>query len=256
MSEPTTAQPAASAEPTLEQLEQAVIAAGQTDSTTESEQQPDEETPSDEGQVYKSLAEKKGFKNVDDLAESYQYMESRSTRSEQKVRQLENTLSQMQAEMEKLKQIQGGELTPEQDQALALLERTIDHAVSKRLEPIIQDQGVKKVEAQLNVIKSAYPWASNQDLDNTLDLMLQHPTINMEDAFKMATFDRAATVRQQTERRQAQDTQKKRAFVESASGARTGDSIDYSKLTLQEMEDIIPKADTKFIDSRGQLRRG
>lgn len=240
---------AASSEQTLEQLEQAVNAASeQTEGTQSStEVEASAENAPDYGQAFKDLAEKKGFKSVDDLVRSYKAAESRSTKAEQARAALEQKLEQANAMKD------AGELNTEQEQALRVLESTIDKVLSKKLAPIQEIVGVQKVDRMIADLQSLHPDFTGAVVDETLDIMMSNKSLSMEDAYKLASWEQVKNAGQSTAKREKKVQDKTRAFTESANQSKT-DDIDYSKLSLEELENILPSAGD-YIDHKG-MRRG
>jgi hypothetical protein len=61
----------------------------------------------------------------------------------------------------------------------------------------------------------------------------------LEEAVKIASYERASAAATASSKRTEADRQNKRAFAESASSARSGDDTDYSKMTLEELEEVL-----------------
>jgi len=251
MPEPTTsaASDKVADSPELKQLEQAVAEAGQTDKTeTSSDEQTTETSPM--GEAFAELAQKKGFKSVDDLVDAYKNAESYSTRMSQELKSIKD-------EIKSLKTPQPEDpyqnLPADQKQALSLLEQVIDKAVSKRLQPLQEDLEVRRAGNQIEAVKGQYPEVSDSDINQALDIMESNPKMPLEYAIKIATFDKVRSSSQQTQKKTEKIQQKERAFVESAKTSKTGE-VDYSKLTLDELESILPSSG-QFVDSKGVLRK-
>lgn len=256
MNEPTT-QADASSE--LEALEQAIEAEAGNSNDQQDGQSDDQEATQDApeyGQAFQELATKKGFKSVDDLVNAYQSLESRSTRAEQARSATEKRVSVLESQLSNVQQQQQqSNLAPEEQSALKLLEDTIQRTIDAQLAPLKQQMGAQKVQTQIDAVKASFPWADNNDIDYTLELMVNHPSISMDQAFKMATFDKASSIsRTQAQKAKSQDS-KNRAFVEGAGSSKGSSNLDYKKMTLDDLERILPKADTQFLDHRGALRQ-
>lgn len=252
MPEATTNAPA-SIDAQLAELEQAVSAEAAKAETVEEPEKEQSEAPQEPeapqyGQAFEELAQKKGFKSPDDLVRAYKALESRTTKESQKSRQLEEQLEGIQ----KLKV--DPDATDEQQQALSILENTIKNILSRELAPIKEQFGVQKVDRIIEEMRGNYPEFTGPIVDETLDYMIDHPKVSIEDAYKIVSWDQVRNQSKVTEKRQVKEQEKSRAFVESASGAKSGTELDYSKLTLQELEDILPKSGS-FVDSRGKVRQ-
>jgi hypothetical protein len=242
----TKAQASANAE--LEKAEQAVKAAADTE-TTQPEQKETQAPSVELGQAVKELMEKKGFKDPEDIARAYQSLESRFTRTEQAKRELENRNTELQQNRE-VKQ-----LSDQEQQALQLLESTIDKVISKKLRPIQDTLGVQKVDRMISDMAAVHPDFKGAIVDQVMDYMMERPSLSMEEAYRLITYDqrRGEIQSQVSKEKRTQETS--RAFVESAGHSKTGTDIDYSKLSAQELEDILP-AVNDYVDLKGTLRRG
>ncbi len=242
--------PEASVDQKLEQLEQATnkeLAAEVTPEAPKAEEVKSEAPTDEVGQAFKDLQEKKGFKSTEDLARAYKALESRSTKAEQSNRALEEQLSSVQ------KMREAGQLSSEQDQALQVLESTIEKVLSKRLRPIEDSIGIQKVDRMIADFQTQRPDFKGAIVDEVLDYMVDHKGISMEDAYKIKAFDSVSTSAKKSEAVRTRETEVSKAFVESANTAKSGKEIDYSKLSLEELEEIIPAAG-QYIDSKGKLR--
>lgn len=246
---------ATSDEAVLAKLEQAVEAqAGEEAGTETADVETQNKAPEageqpEYGQAFKELADKKGFKNVDDLVRSYKAVESRSTKAEQAKSALETQISQLQTMDKK------GQLNDEQKQALDTLEATIDKVLSKKLAPVQEALGVQKVDRMVADLKGQYSDFTGAVVDETLDYMLSNPRVSMEDAYKIVSWDQVKAGGAKTQATQQKQKEKSRAYVEGANTAKGGNDLDYSKLSLEELEEILPSSG-QFIDHRGNMRRG
>lgn len=249
MPEPTT-QAASSIDAKLAQMEQEVSAqAGEAETNEQlTETKAPESGAPEYGQAFAELAKKKGFKNPDELVRAYQHLESRSTKAEQQASSLQEQLEQV----NKMQATPG--ITDDQQQALAILEQTIERVMAKKLAPIQDTLGVQKVDRMVADMQMIRPDFKGEVVDQTLAYMVDHRGLSMEDAYKIVTFDQHRANSDKQEVRQAKETQKSRAYVESAGSSKTPET-DYSKLSLAELEEILPSAND-FIDHRGKMRRG
>jgi hypothetical protein len=226
--EPTTKEPVASVDEKIAQLEQATNKelAGEVKPEAQKAEEVVVEAP-EEGQAFKELQEKKGFKSTEDLARAYKALESRSTKAEQSNRALEEQLSSVQ------KMREAGQLSSEQDQALQVLESTIEKVLSKRLRPIEDSIGIQKVDRMITDFQTQRPDFKGAIVDEVLDYMVDHKGISMEDAYKIKAFDSVSTSAKKSEAVRTRETEVSKAFVESANTAKSGKEIDYSKLSLE-----------------------
>jgi hypothetical protein len=247
MPEPTTS--AASDTPSeLQQMEQAIAEAGQTEATeTTSEAEVTEEAPS----AFDQLAAKKGFKSVDDLVKAYENVEGYSTKLNQDLKAIKEEIRSIKTPPVNDDPYQ--DLPDDQRKALSLLEQVIDKAVSKRLQPLQEDLEVRRAGSQIEAVKGQYPELNDGDINQALDIMESNPRLTLDQAVKIATFDKVRTSTQNNQKKAEQTQAKQRAFVESAKSSKTGE-VDYSKLTLDELENILPIAG-QFVDSKGVMRK-
>jgi len=65
--------------------------------------------------------------------------------------------------------------------------------------------------------------------------------MELSEAVKLVSFDKTYQKATSLSKKAASTQQNRKAFAESASEARQGDELDYSKMTLEELEKIIPK---------------
>lgn len=255
MTEPTT-NAEASGEAQLAALEQAIQAeAGQSNEPVVEDAPQESEQAPEYGQAFQELASKKGFKSVDDLVLAYESLESRSTRAEQSRSATERRVAELETQLGSIQKAQeSASLEPEQRDALRLLEDTIQRTIDAQLAPIKQQMGAQKVQSQIEAVKSAFPWADNNDIDATLDNMVQNKSLTMDQAFKLATFEKVQRLNQVKAQAQTQQVQKNRAFVEGASQSKSNSNADYSKMTLDQLEASLPKADNVYTSWRGTTR--
>lgn len=249
MTEPTT-QGAVSVDAQLAAMEQAVTAqAGESESAEQVSSTQENEQTQNDWKIFQQLAEKKGFKSPDDLAKSYMALESRSTKAEQGRASLEKQL-------ESIKQLKETmSVDDEQQRALQILEQTVEKALEKRLRPIEESIGVQKVEKMVKDLQTVYPDFTGSVVDQTLDYMVDHRGVSMEDAFKIISWEQVKQTGATNQVKQAKEQEKSRAFVESAGSAKSDSSVDYSKLSLDELEDILPAAG-QYVDYKGRLKNG
>jgi len=238
--------------PELAKLEQAVSkeAVSEDPPQSDPQKQPTDDAPL--GQAFQELAEKKGFKSVDDLVQAYEHSESQSTRTNQQ-------LSDLSKEVKSLKTPQGEDdsmkdLPPEQRQALDLLGKVIDERLDTKIRPLIQQKEVQEAQQEIGRVREAYPSVNDAQLEQAVGVVEKHPTLSLDEAIRIVTYGEKQVAVKAKAGKTEKTQQKSRAFVESARGSKTGTDIDYSKLSLKELENILPKHG-QYIDSEGTLRR-
>lgn len=245
--------PEASSNPELEKLEKAVNEAVSEDSPeSDSQDQASEEKAPEYGEAFQQLAEKKGFKSVDDLVKAYENAESMGTRTAQQ-------LNELMKEVKSLKTPQSQDdpykdLPKQQREALDLLGKVIDERLEKRLQPLQQDIEVRTAQQEIQKVRESYPTLSDGQLEQAVGVVEKHPSLSLDEAVRIVTYEDAQAVKQANASKAEKTKQKSRAFVESARGSKTGGDIDYSKLSLEELENILPKAG-QYVDSKGSLRK-
>jgi len=247
--EPTTKEASITPDSSLEEMEQAINSEAGTEITTEETSEEKQGTEAPElGQAFAELAEKKGFKSAEDLAIAYREMESYSTRINQQMKDLsskvERALPKQQTEDP------FSNLPAEQREALDLLGRIIDQKIS----PLREDLEVRKAGQEIQSVKERFPGIDNTQIEDALSIVERSPGLELEEALKIVTYEAAKATSQQQQRKATTTQQKKRAFVETAKTSRAGGEIDYSSLSLEELESILPK-DGQFVDHKGKLRR-
>ena len=239
--------------PELRQLEQAVNAEAVSNDSPDTESS--DESASDDapeyGQAFKDLASKKGFKSVDDLVRAYQNAESQNTKLAQEVRGLANEVKQINAPRpdDPFK-----DLPQDQKQALELLGQVIDQRLESRLKPLQTDLETKNAQAEINRVKEQFPLVDDARIDQAISVVEQHPSLTLDDAVKIVTYGDAVTASQTQQAKATKDKQKTRAFVESSKTAKTGTDINYSELSLEELESLLPAAG-QYVDHKGVLRK-
>lgn len=249
--EPTTNAAPNDANAELAKLEQAVAEAGAEETSDQTQEEVSENaTDSQVSQAFQELAQKKGFKSVDDLVKSYTHLESYSSQIKQERDKLASsnkpeTASKSSDEYENL--------SPEQKQAMNLLEKVVEKVVSKSIAPIKERTEVDKVREEIGKVQSKFPDFKDYAIEAALQYNIAHPDISLEEAYKITSFDSVLMGTKSRDAQAAKSKAKAKAYTESASTAK-GEGIDYSKLSLEEMESIIPKAG-QFIDHRGRMRR-
>ena len=237
--------------PELLKLEKAIKAEAGTAESPKTSSKESQKTDAPHGQAFQELAEKKGFKSVDDLAKAYQNAESSSSKMSQELSEIRKEIKQINAPQPDNPY---DKLPPEQKQALDLLRTVVNEEINKNLKPIQEDFEVKKAGQQLQKVRDAFPGVSDSDLDRAITRKEQISGLSLEDAVKIETYETARADGTNQRKRAAKTSDKKRAFVESAKTSKSSGEIDYSKLSLEEMEEILP-IHGQFIDSKGVLRK-
>lgn len=240
--------------PELAKLEQAVNdqAASQDSPQTDVLEQSADDAPQ-EGQAFQRLAEKKGFKNVDDLVQAYENMESMGTQTAQQLNEMRKEIRSIK-ETPQTQDDPMSSLPPEQKEALELLGKVIDERLDSRLQPLKQDLEVRSAQQEIEKIKGQFPGINDVQLEQAVSVVSKHPSLSLDEAVKLVTYEQAAVAGRAKAQKTEKTEQGKRAFVESAKGSKTGTDIDYTKLSLEELENILPK-NGQFIDSKGSLRK-
>lgn len=236
--------------PELKKLEQAAMAEQPETEDTSPEDTQAEDAPEESqfGQAFQSLAEKKGFKDVNDLVRAYENLEGHNTKLAQEVRQaLKETRQQAP------QRAPDADMTPEQQKALGLLRSIISEEIQKTVQPLREDVETRRAREEITKVKETYG-VTDSDVDAALYKLQEIPGITLEDAIKLVTFPQARQKANIHKGRTEKTQQKTRAYAESAKTSKSSGDIDYSKLTLEEMEQILP-AHGEFVDYSGKLRR-
>lgn len=198
-----------------------------------------EPTGDQEPSAFDKLAGKKGFKSVDDLVDAYSNLESKMNPTMKELKELKSMVKDIQAANKPEEKDPLNDLPQEQREAMDLLEKLLDKQLKAKLSPLLNKLEVEEASNKIKAVKKQFPDVEEAELEQAISMMEKYPNMSLEDAVKLSSYDRATTaVRKRTESTQ----QAKRAFTESASSARTGDT-DYSKLTMSELEEMleIPK---------------
>jgi hypothetical protein len=252
MDEPTTKPTASSDAGELAKLEQAVKDAAGESITPDAQESTAEEAPQAPqfGKEFQDIAEKKGFKSPDDLVRSYRELEAYKTQLEQDRKELLAAVKQTapQAKDEE-------ELPPQQREALSLLEKVVERVMEKKIAPITESFEVQKAKEEISKVQSKFPDFSGYAVENAIRYVQKNPSLTLEEAHKILSYPTRVQEVQTQEFKAAKSAEKAKAYTESARSAKSGSDIDYSKLSLEEMEAILPKAG-QYIDHKGKLRRG
>lgn len=241
---------ATSNNPELLKLEKAIKAEAGEEKASETSSDDSQETGAPHGQAFQQLAEKKGFDSVDDLVRAYENVESSSTRLSQELKGIRDEIRSVKETPQK--EDPYADLPKEQQQALNLLRTVVNEEIDKNLSPIREDFEVRRASRQLEEIRDRFPNASDADLDAAITYKEQN-NVSLEDAVKITTYEAARSDGTTKRKRAAKSQQKKRAYVESAKTHKKRGDIDYSKLSLEELENILPSAG-QFVDSSGKMR--
>jgi len=203
--------------------------------------------PLDFGQEYERLARKKGFKTPEDLATAYINLESRTSRVENMARDA----------LKRLEPNEGSKVapkTPTQDEALEILDERIKNAIREEMAPLRREREKSVVEEEISTIQEKYPDFKGQVVADAIRWAAQRPGTNLEEAYKALTFDIARNAAMATLKKEEKKKEKKSAYAEGAASANSSRDIDYESMTLEELEEVLPKAGP-FVDSKGVLRK-
>lgn len=243
----------ASAEAELAKAEQAIQDAAdkpETPDTQESEAEAEESQAPQFGEAFQTLAEKKGFKDIDSLVRSYQELESYKTQLEQDRKELLASVKQVAPKPD-----DSEDMPPQQREALSLLEKVVERVMDKKIAPITESFEVQKAKEEIAEVQSRFPDFKGYAIENAIRYVQKNPSLSLEEAHKILSYpERVEDVRTQ-EAKAAKSAEKAKAYTESPRSAKSGSDIDYSKLSLDEMEAILPKAG-QYIDHKGRLHRG
>jgi hypothetical protein len=191
--------------------------------------------------AFEKLAEVKGFSSVDDLVKSYENLESKLAPQSRELKELKSMVQKIQESTTPKEEDPFGDLPQEQKEAISLLEKIVARQLDQRLSPLVQKAEVEEAKSKIQAVKQTYPDTTDSEIEHALEVMEKYPKMELDEAIKLVSFDktyqRATTLSKKT----ASTQQNRKAFAESASEARQGDDLDYSKMTLEELEKIIPK---------------
>jgi tRNA C32,U32 (ribose-2'-O)-methylase TrmJ len=202
---------------------------------TESAEQTEEQKLS----AFEELAKTKNFGSPDDLAEAYKNLESKMNPTMRELKDLKKMVESIQESTKPAEVDPFADLPEEQKGAIDLLDRLLEQKLSSKLSPLIKKAEVEEADKKIQAIKGKYPGVQTQELESAFDIMEKYPKMSLEDAVKIATYDRASKSASANSSRTETEQRNKRAFSESASSARKGDDTDYSKMTLEELEDVL-----------------
>lgn len=191
--------------------------------------------------AFDKLAQEKGFKSADALAESYKQLENKLAPQSREIKELKRMVSKIQESTAPKEADPLEDLPEEQKQALDLLAKVIDRRLDDRLSPLVKQAEVDQAKTKIQAVKETYPEITDGEIEHALDIMSDYPKMDLEEAVKISSFDRTYGRLKTVKDKTASTSKNKKAFAESASDARQGDEMDYSKMTLEELEKIIPR---------------
>lgn len=186
---------------------------------------------------FEQLAAKKGWNSPDDLAKAYQELESKLTPQSRELKELREMVKEIRESTKKPEVDPLENLPDEQKEAISLLERLIE----KKLSPLYKQVETQEADRRIKAVKGQFPEASDAEIDQALNLMERYHTLPLEDAIKIASYEKVKKGATANQKKAATAQQQKRAFAEGASDARKSDDNDYSKMTIEELESIIPR---------------
>jgi hypothetical protein len=235
MPEPTTgAQASVEASPQAEiaEIEKAVAAqAGEGEPTSENQ----------EPSAFDKLAAKKGFKSVEDLVASYENLEKTLAPQASELKELRRMVGEINQQIKPKEKDILDDLPEDQRGAVSLLEQVLERKIKTLMAPVLEKVEVEKASKRIQDVKEAFPGTDTADIDKAISIMEKYRDMTLEDAVRIATYEKAKQGAANVSRKTATNQQNKRAFAESASSARNADETDYSKMTFEELEQIIPR---------------
>lgn len=201
-------------------------------------EQPDK---TQEQSAFEKLAADKGFSSVDDLVDSYKNLESKLAPQSRELKELKSMVQKIQESTAPKEEDPFSDLPQEQKDAISLLEKIVARQLDQRLSPLVQQAEVEQAKSKIQAVKQTYPDIGDAEIESALDVMEKYPRMELSEAVKLVSFDKTYQKATNLSKKAASTQQNRKAFAESASEARQGDDLDYSKMTLEELEKIIPK---------------
>jgi hypothetical protein len=135
----------------IAQSEQAASEAGTAVNPSISDDNQGENAP-EIGQAFAELAQKKGFKSVDDLVNAYVNMESQGTRTQQELKEIRKEISSLRAPSQPEDPYK--DLPPEQKQALGLLEGVVSRIIEQKIRPLQEDVETRNAGKQIDALNT------------------------------------------------------------------------------------------------------
>jgi tRNA C32,U32 (ribose-2'-O)-methylase TrmJ len=173
--------------------------------------------------------------------ESYRNLESKLAPQSRELKELKKMVQKIQESTTPKEEDPFSDLPQEQKEAISLLEKIVARQLDKRLSPLVQQAEVEQAKSKIQAVKQTYPDISDAEIESALDVMEKYPRMELSEAVKLVSFDKTYQKATSLSKKAASTQQNRKAFAESASEARQGDELDYSKMTLEELEKIIPK---------------
>ena len=236
MSDSTIEAQAPTPEQEIAQIEKAVGA--ETESAKPTEEAKEEKSPFDE------LAEKKNFESVDDLVDAYKNLESRMNPTMKELKDLRGMVEDIKESTKPETADPYADLPQEQREAMDLLNSLLDRQLESKLSPLLKRVEVEEASKHIESVRKSFPETSDAEIDQAINIMEDNPSMSLENAVKLASYDRVKKNVSASSKRTETERKNKRAFSESASSARTGDDTDYSKMTMSELEEVLGVPDS------------
>jgi tRNA C32,U32 (ribose-2'-O)-methylase TrmJ len=231
MSDSTIESQAPTPEQEIAQIEKAI--GDKTESAKPTEEQEQVKTAFDE------LAEVKNFKSVDDLVDAYKNLESKMNPTMKELKDLRVMVESIQESTKPEVRDPFEDLPQEQREAIGLLDKLLDRQLNTKLSPLLKKAEVEEAKQKITTVRKQFPGVNDEELNQAISIMEKYPQMELEEAVKIASYDRASRSASASSKRTETEMQNKRAFAESASTARQGDDTNYSKMNLKELEEIL-----------------
>lgn len=219
------------------QQEIAEIEKAQASAAEEANDQTDDQKPS----AFDQLAEKKGFNSVDDLVSAYENLESKMAPQSKELKDLRSMVEEIKKSTVKPEKSPFDDLPEEQREAMDLLGKLLDQRLEQRLSPLLKKAEVEEASSKISGVRKQYPDVTDGEFESAFSMMEKFPKMELGEAIKIASYDRVYKGMTSTNKKTVINQQNKRAFAEGASGAKSNDNVDYSKMSLEELEKIIPR---------------
>lgn len=186
--------------------------------------------------AFDELAGKKGFGSVDELVDAYTNLESKMNPTMQELKELKGMVKSIQETNKPEEKDPYVDLPKEQQDAINLLNGLLEKQLSSKLSPLLKKLEVEEAAGRIKSVRAKFPGVSDGELDSAITIMEKYPEMQLAEAVKIASYDRAT---QEAKKRTERRSKTRSSFTESASSARTGEDVDYSKMTISELESML-----------------
>lgn len=206
---------------------------------TSSKTEEAEPTTEQKQSAFEALAAKKNFGSVDDLVVAYENLEKMVAPQSSELKELRKMVEEIKKSTTPAVKDEFDDLPQDQRDALSLIEKLLDRKLESKLSPLLERVEVEKASKKIDEVRKSFPGVNDGEIQQAISIMEKYPSMSLEDAVKIASYERTSKGAAASADRVAKEQKNKRTFTESASSARAGDDVDYSKMSLEDIAEMI-----------------